>query len=249
MSSKSKPEGTHTPPFDKSMPPFDESMPPFDESMPPFDESMPPFDESTDDTAALLLALKFAHSPNALSTERHEALLTQALGLALTEPNADDVFAQPTPDELEQSTLLALAIDGQATHPLAELATALRQAHAPEPLSQLGLERAQRTMAAPGTHRGRNEKSPKVHAWIRPTTGAGVALALAATFALVWLPRQHHESTDSAQQKASFVASRSLAPLFAEESSLGTSTERMDRIVMARSRDLRHNRYLTWRVR
>jgi hypothetical protein len=81
------------------------------------------------------------------------------------------------------------------------------------------------------------------------TTGAGIGLALAATFAFLWYPRSNHRDEGVVANTQEYTQSRSLAPLFGKEFSQGNSTERMDRIVMARSRDLRHNRYLKWRVR
>jgi hypothetical protein len=196
---------------------------------------------------SLALALRHAYEPKPLANERNETLLSRALGVDLDATEADDLFALPTPEEREQAELLAHALDdrGNRNHPLAILATDLKHAYAPEALSPIKLEQIARSIT---------RRTPR-YAWTKPATGVAFALALAAAFALIWLPRQRLTSgvqlvrSEPSSQRTFYIGSRSLSPLFAEQSTPGSTTERMDRIVDARSRDLRHNRYLTWRGR
>lgn len=217
---------------------------------PPHDSTYPPIEPSFDDETELLLALGHAHAPEELSTLRHEAILAQALGFALETPIEKDEFETASPHEREQASLLAQALDGHGEHPLASIAALLSAVYAPTTLSQLTLERTIRTAVA---SRARLETTSVPSARLRNrvigATGAGVVLALAATFALLWYPQTARNAELARSVPAELTLSRSLAPLFTEGFSHGRPTERMDRIVMARSRDLRHNRYLEWRVR
>lgn len=173
--------------------------------------------------AALLRALAAAARPEPLSPERNRALVEAALA----EPDA-----VPTAAELEEAEALRRALESGAGHPGAELARAL--ASSTRTAAELEAKRAtQRALA-------RALPRPRVLALV----SAAAALSLAAALALLL-----SAAPDVEQDRPSeLTASRSLSPLFAHEAGSGPS-ERLDRIVAARSRDLRDNRFTTWGVR
>jgi hypothetical protein len=72
---------------------------------------------------------------------------------------------------------------------------------------------------------------------------ATAALALAAGLVLVV-----SRGPEVAHRPSELAESRSLSPLFAHEAGSGAS-ERLDRIVAMRSRELRDNRFASWGVR
>jgi len=75
------------------------------------------------------------------------------------------------------------------------------------------------------------------------------ALALAAGIALWVMPPTRREPASAPLAHEELALCRSAAPLFAETFASATATQRIDRIYAVRSRELRHNRYATWRVR
>lgn len=205
--------------------------------------SIPPAPDSSRDT--LMEALEVAHHPKGLSEERHEAILARVLGIAPAVAELDPLAPASEAERLEAERL-ALALEGVGQHELAELALALTAAHRPSEVSELGLARAVKPTTLTANGGGRSTKSRR---WFMTRAGSAAAvIALAAAIALTLRTRQQ-TATPTVLQQPEFAISRSLAPLFVDQSTQGTTTERMDRIVMARSRDLRHNRYLSWRVR
>jgi hypothetical protein len=171
-------------------------------------------------------AIRSAWEPAELDPARHR----QILELSLTDP-----FADPTDEEIRESARLRRALDdGDTTHPDAELARALRSAAKPSaasPRAELAEKRVGRTT-------GRV---------VYATFGA-VALAAAAGFAL-FVARPSHESAVSSAPVPRLHASRPTGELFAERFETGGTTDRIDRIALARAHDLRENRYATWGVR
>lgn len=205
----------------------------------------PPPDSSSEN---LISALEAAHHPSALSEERHEAILARALGLA---PATPAPFAEPSEQEQREAQRLACALDGQGEHELAEFALALKNAHSPGDCSDLGLARALLPTKAAANPGGIAEvRAPDSALWVKIALGStATALALAATVLLFWRASQPEAERAALLAQPEFVSSRSLSPLILAKQNHGTTTERMDRIAMARSRDLRHNRYLSWRIR
>jgi hypothetical protein len=75
---------------------------------------------------------------------------------------------------------------------------------------------------------------------------AASVLAVAAGIALVVTPVSRESD---ALRQSKFVPSRSFAPLVDGESAQLSASARLDRLVGARERDLRANRYAAWGVR
>jgi hypothetical protein len=172
---------------------------------------------------ALARALVAAIRPEPISVERHEAILEGALL---------DPLADPSADERARADRLRAALETGAADPDADLARALAAAFRPAPAEAgaLATRRAMRS-ALP---------RPKV---IAVAFAATAALSLAAGVALVLAPAAPDPGTE-----VQLAESRSLSPLFAREPSTSES-ERLDRIVAVRSRELRDNRFATWGVR
>lgn len=169
--------------------------------------------------AELLEALEAAVRPEALSDARNERLIQ----FAFEEPPAE-------PDEAEFADAEALrqALELRGEVPEAALALALR--HAVLPASELESKgAAQRALTALPRPR-------RVLVLVAATT----ALSLAAGLALVLSPAEP-------QAVPGLAESRSLSPLF-EGAQVTSESERLDRIVSVRSRELRDNRFARWGV-
>lgn len=207
----------------------------------------------------LLEALRDAYAPAPIAPELNEQLIESALAGSLL---GSDEYAghasqeapaireldggspaalTVTAEELEQARRLAMALDGDGAHPLANLAEALRAAVAPVSISAETSE----TFARDALRMRQRPKVVALHRW----SYAATTLAIAAGAAL-WVMRTDHRSLEPiATHHEQLVQSRSAAPLFAETLDHGSTTERIDRIYAVRSRELRHNRFATWRVR
>jgi hypothetical protein len=214
-------------------------------------DSINGIEASFEEDEALLGVLKNAFEPGVIAPETHDDILEKALGQGWNDAvPLDSDFGEVSLEERQQAELLSLALDGRGAHPLADLATHLKVAFSPDAPLPISVERAVKGALSPSPTRTLTSPQPSNNSrWKRATTGAGIGLALAATFAFLWYPRSNRHDEVATTIPREYSPSRSLAPLFGEEFSRGNSTERMDRIVMARSRDLRHNRYLKWRVR
>jgi hypothetical protein len=215
-------------------------------------------EEALADHRELRFALAAAEHPEDLSDGEHLALLESILGVSMDEaPNLDAptwIAEEAVDDEQRhEAQRLARALDGLEHHPLAELAFELREAHSPEPLSPLAAERALSRLAANPAgmalvHRrshpsGASQRSRTTWIWM-----TGTALALAAGWAVLF--RSGAEPAPrSTTSPPPFAVSRSAEPLLQATHWQEGTTERIDRIALARSRDLRQNRYLRWRVR
>lgn len=189
---------------------------------------MPPEAESE-----LLEALVAALRPSAIDPATHERLLQMAL---------EDPLAPPSSEELAESARLRDALERGTSHEADDLLGALRapfETPAADASSvERALQRALEPAPAPST-RGR-----VIYAWFG---GASVVLAAAAAIALVIGPVRQHAAPVSAAPR--LVRPHSTAELFADRFETSTTSERMDLIVSARSRDLRDNRYAAWGVR
>jgi hypothetical protein len=204
----------------------------------------------------IIESLSAAYSPSLLDLELNnrliEAALSQSTTASLAAMSEQSLLVTPETQnpsglesisavEREQATRLAEALDGEGIHPLAELAKDVRAAHAP---ASITVARAEDLV-----HQAiRNGRRPKVVS-IGSYTYATAVLALAAGVTL-WMNRSlRPESYTALANAEQLVQSRSVAPLFAETFGQATTTQRIDRIYAVRSRELRHNRYATWRVR
>lgn len=213
-------------------------------------------DEPVQESAAeLLRSLSEAYEPGSLETKVNEILIEQALSRFGCAPDADDTVrhvherpvclasVSPLPEQREREAAddLRAAFDGERDHPLVGLAQALQAAYAP---SDLDGHRA--TAAVTRAFQGQARRhSLSSHAW---PYALGV-LAMAAGIAF-WFDFQRQTPTSTPTARATELAqSRSLSPLFAETIEHASPTERIDRIYAVRSKELRHNRFVTWRVR
>lgn len=204
------------------------------DSKPPIElEELPSLPEEEEEAYAR--ALLAAWSPSELDPGVNEALIAAAL---------EDPLAPPTEDEIAESERLRLALDGEGHHPGADLARALRAAAAPGKLGET--ETAQIVEDALST-------SPRIRRGnvIFVSFGAaGAAIAaLAASWFLFVRPALETEGGQALVPEADLAVSRSTAALFSEKFDTAETTSRVDRIVSARSRELRSNRYALWGVR
>ncbi len=174
-----------------------------------------------EDREPFAASLRAAMVPARLTDEAHERLLEEIMALgAIGEDEVD-------------------AARGALPH--AALEEALRAAIAPAPLPMTEhdaivarvFESAARRDAAP---RGRV---------IRVAFGASAALAVAAAV-LLWIRRPE---TPEPRTASALINVRSTQPLFDEPFRSGEASARIDRIAMARSSDLRENRFSRWGLR
>ncbi|GAC1534472.1 MAG: hypothetical protein NVS3B10_28170 [Polyangiales bacterium] len=190
--------------------------------------------------AALARALRGALGPPpSLDDDAHRALLDRALDAALTPPSAEELSASARlRDELD---------DPGSTDADVRLARSLRHAVAARPL-EAAAHRAilDRALGA----RARSTPSPLV--WI----GGAFAAAASIAFAVLSVDARHDSApsmtpaSTSASLGASLVHARSVDGLFAEPFPLDQPTSaRIDRIAVARARDLRANHFTRWGVR
>jgi len=169
--------------------------------------------------AELLEALRAVVRPEALSEARHDRLLE----FALEEP-----LAEPDEAELAEAEALRQALEHRGEVPEAALARALR--HAVEPASELeSRSAAQRALAV----------LPRSRFALAAVTATTVSLA--AGLVLLLSPAAEPRAVPG------LAESRSLSPLFAGTQA-GSESERLDRIVSVRSRELRDNRFARWGV-
>jgi len=191
------------------------------------DADLSPLPEEQEEELAR--ALRAAFAPAELDPAVNEALIAAAL---------EDPLAPPTEEEVAESARLRDALEGRGEHPAADLARALSAAASPGRLDDLALERvATRTV-------GRRKSRGRIVTLAFGTT-ATAALALAASWFLVIAPALH----DRGPELEALAVSRSTAGMFPEKFEPGTTTARVDRIALARSRELRSNRYALWGVR
>jgi hypothetical protein len=152
--------------------------------------------------------------------------------------------APPTEDELREARALAEALESPAGATAAsEDATFLRAVAIAEGtgVADLDPEKNARLVERALTRAAAPEK-PREGRVIRVAFGAVTALSLAAAvvFAVVGAPKSELPPT--------LAQSRSTQELFREPFH-GEASARIDRIAMARSSDLRENRFARWGVR
>lgn len=149
-----------------------------------------------------------------------------------------DELTPPTSEELEQARALRDALEGDGDHPDAELCRALKAAYDPHEIDP----RAHEWIVKRAVLRTQPKRSAKVVALI--ATGTALALAAGVVLVLSSGPRTSGPDDHRGLATASLVRSRSTQPLFdAPFARHGGSSERMDRIASARSKDFRANRF------
>jgi hypothetical protein len=143
-------------------------------------------------------------------------------------------------DELAASARLREALDDPATpNDDADLARAVALGFEPRPIAESEHRAivARALLASP-----RAEASEKNV--IRVLFGTGATLALAAAI-LFFVGNMATERT----ARVELAKARSTQPLFDKPFKTGNGSARIDRIAMARSSDLRENRFAKWGVR
>ncbi len=200
-----------------------------------------------DSTSALLLA---AMQPAELDEDVHERLLARALGGSATGTSPAESPAAPAEQRAAEELRDALA-DARSDHPLAQVARALKHAHAPGEIAELRHE---------GLLRPALRQSSKAARRFGTVLGFGAALAVAASVLGLYLTNADRGGPPASQAQApstpaseflpGMVEVRSTRDLFGQEDfpRTGGASERMDRISRARASDLRQNRYTRWGV-
>jgi hypothetical protein len=149
----------------------------------------------------------------------------------------DDPDAPPTEEELAAAESLREALEGRAVGDRdAELARAIRHAVAPRPIDVRAHEAiVERTVLA----RARRLR------WA--ALGSATIAIAAAVVIYVGVADRRPADVAAAPQ---LVPARSTAPLFHEPfPRSGATSSRVDRIALARARDLRDNEFSRWGVR
>jgi hypothetical protein len=187
----------------------------------------------------LVRALRSAWTPGDIDPAVNEALIAAAL---------EDPLAPPTDEELVESERLRQALEGEGDHPDARLARALRVAAAPPPIAELTSERIVRS--AIGPKRG-SERSRRGTVLVVSFGAASALLAIAASWFVFERPAidQGTEYAKRAVPLSELAVSRSTSAMFHEKFETTGTTDRVDRIALERSRELRSNRYALWGVR
>ena len=197
----------------------------------------------------LAAALRSAYRPEPLEDVDHEALLARAFG---------DAGAPPTAAERREAERLAGELDAMkgrraAPEPKsepAEIAEALRAAWAPRSIEPL---RNEALIAKALASSKRRRALPVTMAAL--SSLAAVAAGVALFFGQAKQPEQSAPTaaapTAAGPAQAALIRARSTSDLFDPETPFprsGGTSERMDRIVSARSADLRANRFAAWGV-
>jgi hypothetical protein len=159
----------------------------------------------------------------------------------------DDPDAPPSEEERVASERLRDALaDPSIANADAGLARALALANAPREIDPAEHQKIVAKAVLKAKPRGRV---------VTVVLGVGTALALAAAFILVFgkLDMSKSDAPMATTTSASLVPARSTQELFdepfAKPLSKGAASARIDRIAMARSGDLRENRFAMWGVR
>lgn len=188
-----------------------------------------------DESEALARALRAAWSPADLDPAVNEALIAAAL---------EDPLAPPSEEELAESARLRSALEGHGSHPSAELARALRAAAKPGSLER---EQADRLLGSALSDAGAVRRGRVI--FVAFGAASTAIAALAASWFLLLRPALQGSAPADLAARADLAVSRSTAAMFSEKFDTAATTERVDRIVSARSRELRSNRYALWGVR
>ncbi len=134
----------------------------------------------------LCSALRAAWAPDALDPALNEALIAQAL---------EDPLAAPTEEELVESERLRRALEGEGSHPSADLARALAAAAAPRPLGPRDAERLAVEALGRSPQRGKSNV-------IYVVFGSAAAVAALAASVLLFLKAGTGVSSDSVARAA-----------------------------------------------
>ena len=157
----------------------------------------------------------------------------------------DDPDAPPSEEELTASARLRDALE-DPSHALgqnaeADLARALALAHAPRDIDPKEHKAIVERAIVEGTRRAKKQQRGVV---IRVTFGVSAIVAVAASILLFFNMRV------PAPAALELAVTRSTQSLFPERfPQVGGESARIDRIAMARSADLRENRFARWGVR
>jgi hypothetical protein len=181
---------------------------------------------------ALAEALRSAWAPAQLDPALNEQLIEAAL---------EDPLAPASEAELVESARLRDALDGRGAHPDADLARALRNAGSPEPLPEPRVEQLVATATRP-------QRTGNV-VFVAFGAAALTAMAAAAAAMLFVFPAERDEAPAAMAAPLTIAQSRSTAALFSEKFETAQTSDRIDRIADARSRELRQNRYAQWGLR
>ncbi len=196
-----------------------------------------------DDDRLLLEALGAAVAPEELDQRTHEALIEAAfLRTAPATELCDDVSSA----ELVAAAALRDALETYDTEQaevalLAALRTAYRPDQLPEEAAQAQLSAV---LEAP-------IPQARVHRRWRPPLWFAGAGAAAAALALVIIGQEPRPATVRPRLTVpgpSLIVARTTTTMFTAPFETQNTTARIDRIVALRTRELRHNRYLEWRV-
>lgn len=154
----------------------------------------------------------------------------------------DDPDAPPSEEELTASARLRDALeDPSKPSPEADLARALALAHSPRDIDPKEHKAIVDRAIIEGARRAKKQQRGVV---IRVTFGVSAIVAVAASVLFVFNLRA------PAPAAMALAVTRSTQPLFPERfPQVGGESARIDRIAMARSADLRENRFARWGVR
>jgi len=187
---------------------------------------------------ALFGALNAAYQPQTLDQNRHRQIIDRALGLATHQaaPNSVDPLGPARPEELAAAAELRDNFDSN------QLVLSLRSAHLPSPplgdvettLRQVAIEKTSRRVA------------PLLRRLTRPAWGIFAAAAAAALWFITQSNGIVRDARYSRPKTDTLVLSRSTESLFAKPFAQSTNSERIDKIALVRSRELRNNRYAIW---
>ncbi len=189
-----------------------------------------------DERGALFDALNAAYAPEALDPSRHRQLIEQALTANQEATDSMDPLAPAGLEELATAARLRDSLDSD------QLVLSLRTANLPSSLRS-GVDATLRQAAIEhklqhtATHRRR---------LTRPAWGIFAAAAAAA----LWFIAQSNGLVGEAQyfrvNPKTLAQSRLTESRFAKPFAQSTNSERIDKIALVRSRELRNNRYAIW---
>ncbi|MCA9586473.1 MAG: hypothetical protein KC657_14045 [Myxococcales bacterium] len=153
----------------------------------------------------------------------------------------DDPDAPPSEEERAAAERLRVSLETGDGDPVV---TALRAAHAPEPIdaTEHAAIVARVVTGAPRRAYASMADAPRSTKVLRLSLGgAGVAIAIAAGVLLFLQSKADHEHP--------LARARTTQPLFSEPFKAGEASARIDRIAVARAADFRDNRFAKWGVR
>lgn len=183
----------------------------------------------------LLSALVAAQTPKPIFTDRHRQILAQALGLSFDDDPVDPL-APATAEEQSAATKLRDSLDADS------LILSLRLAHQPPPLPGT----AELSLRGPALLNQSHRAAWRRRGWPRTAWGAFAAAAAAS----LWFFARSNGMLDGFQaahpESDTLALSRSTKTLFEKPFVLSATSERIDKIALVRSRELRNNRFAIW---